>query len=76
MNRLTQSNVTENANSDNEFGEILDSVYEAFNLSPRLGFNQTVEYHDLLQFPRITTLESGEETLHFAQGRLVIHLCC
>ena len=66
----------ETENSDNEFGEILDTVYEAFKASPRLGFDETVETHDLLQYAAITTIKSGEETLHFAQGRLIVHLCC
>lgn len=68
--------VTENDNSDDEFGEILDTIYEAFRLSPRLEFDETVETHDLLQYLAITTLKSGEETLHFAQGRLNVRLCC
>lgn len=69
-------NVTETANSDNEFGEIIDTIYEAFKDSYNLGLAGVVENHDLLQFLNITTLMSGEETLHFAQGRLVVHLCC
>lgn len=70
-------NVTELSNSDNEFGEITDAVYEALKDSPRLGLaGCLVDYHDLLQFTRITTLLSGEETLHFAQGNLKVHLCC
>ncbi len=63
-------------NSDNEFAEIREAIYEAIKAVPTLNFSGTVEGHDLLQFPVITTLESGEETLHFAQGRLVVHLCC
>lgn len=68
--------VTEDDNSDNEFGEILDTIYEKFKSEPRLGFDETVETHDLLQYAAITTLKSGEETLHFAQGRLNVRLCC
>ena len=68
--------VTENDNSDNEFGEILDTIYEGFKSEPRLGFDTEIETHDLLQYLAITTLKSGEETLHFAQGRLNVRLCC
>lgn len=66
----------ENVNSDNDFADVTDSIYEAVKAAHNLGLPGTVEYHELLQFPAITTLESGEETLHFAQGRLVVHLCC
>jgi hypothetical protein len=68
--------VTENDNSDNEFGEILDCVYEDFKAAYNLNLPGVVEKHDLLQYAAITTIESGEETLHFAQGRLSVHLCC
>ena len=68
--------VTENDNSDNEFGEILDTVYESFKESHRLEFEEQIDKHDLLQFVAITTIQSGEEELHFAQGRLNVHLCC
>lgn len=68
--------VTEADNSDNEFAAICDSIYEAFKENPRLGFDNTVEGHDLLQYAALTTINCGEETLHFAQGRLVVHLCC
>lgn len=63
-------------NSDNEFGEICDTVYEEIKAKPRLDFDGTVEMHELLQFVNITTINTGEETLHFAQGRLKVHLCC
>ena len=66
----------ETTNSDNDFAEITDAVYEAFKHAPRLNFTDTVEGHDLLQYVRLTTLVSGEETLHFAQGRLNVRLCC
>lgn len=70
-------NVTELDNSDNEFNEILDTLYDSFKASPVLGFDSSkVERHDLLQFAAITTLQSGEEELHFAQCRLNVHLCC
>lgn len=72
----TGEGITELANSDNEFAEILDVIYEGFKASPRLEFDATVETHDLLQYAAITTIQSGEEILHFAQGRLVVHLCC
>ncbi len=72
----TGEGITEAVNSDNEFGEILDTIYEGFKASPRLEFDETVETHDLLQYAAITTIQSGEEILHFAQGRLIVHLCC
>lgn len=68
--------VTENSNSDNEFAEILDTYYESFKAASNLNLPGVVETHDLLQYLAITTLESGEETLHFAQGRLNVRLCC
>lgn len=76
FNFRTGEGVTENDNSDNEFGEILDTIYKDFKSEPRLGFDEEVETHDLLQYLAITTLKSGEETLHFAQGRLNVRLCC
>lgn len=63
-------------NSDNEFGEIWDTVYEAIKAKPTLDFEGTVEWHELLQLVNMTTIRTGEETLHFAQGRLAVHLCC
>lgn len=63
-------------NSDDEFALIWDTVYEAFKAAPRLNFDTVVERHDLLQLVRLTTINTGEETLHFAQGRLKVHLCC
>lgn len=68
--------VTEADNSDNEFGEILDVIYEDFKTAYNLNLPGIVERHELLEYTRITTLLSGEETLHFAQGRLIVHLCC
>ncbi len=62
-------------NSDSEFGIICDSVYAALKAKPTLDV-AGVERHDLLQFLRFTTVQCGEETLHFAQGRLTVHLCC
>lgn len=66
----------ESDNSDNEFSLIRSAIYEAVKDAPHLNFQSTVETHDLLQFLRTTTLRSGEETLHFAQGQLTVHLCC
>lgn len=63
-------------NSDNEFGEICDTVYDELRKLPRLNFDGTVEMHELLQFVNITTMNVGEKTLHFAQGRLTVLLCC
>lgn len=69
-------NVTEADNSDNEFAEILDTIYEDFKAAYNLNLPGIVERHELLEYARITTLKSGEETLHFAQGRLTVYLCC
>lgn len=63
-------------NSDDEFAIIRTKVYNAIKGEPRLGFENEVEQHDLLQFTRVTTISCGEETLHFAQGKLTVHLCC
>lgn len=68
--------VTEADNSDNEFGEILDQIYEDFKAAYNLNLPGIVERHDLLQIVADTTLQTGEEELHFAQGRLTVHLCC
>lgn len=65
-----------NDNSDDEFARICGVVYDAIKAQPRLGFDNLVEWHELLQFDRITWVDCGEETLHFAPGRLVVHLCC
>lgn len=62
-------------NSDDEFGEICDTVYENIRVSYNLGLDAIVEKHDLLQYRRLTTFNCGEETLHFAHGRLNVHLC-
>ena len=63
-------------NSDDEFAEVLTKAHNCLKAEPRLGFDDEVEMHDLLQFRRITTINCGEETLHFAEGRLTVHLCC
>jgi hypothetical protein len=65
----------ENENSDNDFAVILDAVYEAIKAEPGLGL-EGVERHGLLQVAANTTIETGEETLHFAQCRLEVQLCC
>jgi hypothetical protein len=65
----------ENDNSDNELSEIVDAIYEAIKAVPTLEVGE-VEGHDLLQLEKNTTIETGEETLHFAQCRLCVHLCC
>lgn len=62
-------------NSDDEFAEILDTVYERLKSEPRLGVSG-VEEHSLLQWRRITTLNCGEETLHFGDGTLTVRICC
>jgi hypothetical protein len=66
----------ETSNSDNEFGQITDTAYEDLRLEPILGLDGIIDKHDLLQYQRITTVNCGEEILHFAQGRLTVHLCC
>lgn len=71
-----RANASETSNSDDEFGEILDTAFEALKAKPILDLDGVVDRHDLLQFARITTINCGEETLHFAQGRLSVHLCC
>lgn len=63
-------------NSDDTFAEICSTVYEQIKDEPRLDIESVVERHDLVQFVRITTIDCGEETLHFAQGRLNVYLCC
>jgi hypothetical protein len=65
----------ENENSDNEFAEIVDAVCESIKAVPALDV-AGVERHGLLQIAAITTIDTGEETLHFAQGRLEVQLCC
>ena len=67
---------SETNNSDDEFGEILDTAFEALKAKPTLDLDGVIDRHDLLQFARITTVNCGEETLHFAAGRLSVHLCC
>lgn len=62
-------------NSDDEFAEICDAVYDAFKASPKLGID-CLGGHELLQFTAIGTLACGEETLHFAQGQLALEPCC
>lgn len=63
-------------NSDEEFAVILAKSYNAIKASPRLEFENEVERHELLQYRQITTIKCGEEVLHFALGRLRVHLCC
>lgn len=62
-------------NSDEDFSAILDAVYEAIKAKPTLDVDE-VERHTLLQYALISTIDCGEETLHFAQGRLSVELCC
>lgn len=63
-------------NSDLEWSEICDTVYGNVKIAHNLGLDGEVEYHDLLQFLKHTTINCGEETLHFTHGRLTVHLCC
>lgn len=66
----------ESDNSDFEWSEICDTVYENLKAAHNLGLDGEVENHDLLQFRNHTTINCGEETLHFSHGRLTVHLCC
>lgn len=67
----------EDDNSDDEFAVIVDAIGVALKNEPRLGLSDSeVEKHELLQVERITTIDCGEETLHLAQCRLKVHLCC
>lgn len=65
----------EGDNSDDEFSAILQTVYDAVKATSNLGLAE-VEEHELLQFDLITTIDCGEETLHWAKGRLRVRLCC
>ncbi len=71
-----RAGASETNNSDDEFGQILDTAFEDLKAKPILDLDGMVDRHELLQFARITTVNCGEETLHFAQGRLSVHLCC
>lgn len=62
-------------NSDDEFSEIVAGVYAALKAKPTLE-NPELERHSLLQLIRNTTINCGEETLHFAQCSLRVDLCC
>lgn len=66
----------EGDNSDDEFAAIVDALSSGFLASPRLGIDGEVERHELLQVNAITTIDCGEETLHFAHCRLRVELCC
>lgn len=61
-------------NSDREFNERLDTVYGEFKSAPTLNL-QFVAQHNLLQWQRITTVKTGEEILHWAEGSLRVELC-
>jgi hypothetical protein len=63
-------------NSDDEFAQICQSIYDAIKASPHLGLDTLVEYHELVQWIQVTTIRCGEETLHYAAGRLKVNLCC
>lgn len=65
----------ENNNSDDEWAVIIDAVRAALKASPDLGLNE-VERHELLQVLRNTTIDCGEETLHFAECKLTVNVCC
>lgn len=63
-------------NSADDFAQKWQSVYDAIKAEPHLGLEGTVEWHELLQLELDTTIKCGEETLHFSQNRLTVHLCC
>jgi len=65
----------ESENSDDDFGAILDAIYEALKEKPTLDL-EGLDPHGLLQVAANTTIDTGEETLHFAQCRLEVKLCC
>jgi hypothetical protein len=65
----------EGDNSDDEFAVILDAVSGGFKAKPTLELAE-VEKHELLQVISNTTIDCGEETLHLAQCRLKVHICC
>jgi hypothetical protein len=63
-------------NSDDEFSAILETNYLAIKTAPRLGLDNVVEEHNLLQIDSISTLLCGEETLHIATASLSVTVCC
>lgn len=65
----------EASNSDDEFSAILQTIYYAVMAVPTLNVAE-VEGHELLQWDLISTVDCGEETLHWAKGRLKVRLCC
>lgn len=65
----------EGDNSDDEFAGVCQAVYDAIKATPKLDI-ECVDEHELLQFDMITTIDCGEETLHFAKGKLKLRLCC
>ena len=66
----------EGDNSDDEFAVIIDAVAAGLKASPRLGIDDEIERHELLQVNSNTTIDCGEQTLHIAQCRLEVKLCC
>jgi hypothetical protein len=66
----------EDDNSDNEFAVIIDAISAGFRAEPRLGIDDEVERHELLQVLINSTIDCGEETLHIAQCKLRVRLCC
>ena len=65
----------EGDNSDEEFAVIADAVYAGFKAKPTLDVAE-VDEHELLQFDLLTTIDCGEETLHWLKGSLKVRLCC
>jgi hypothetical protein len=66
----------EGDNSDDEFAVIIDAIKTGFTAAPRLAIDDEVEKHEQLQVNVISTIDCGEETLHIAQCRLKVRLCC
>lgn len=64
----------ESDNSDDIFQKILDDILEEFKKKMTLDLD-CVKEHKLPQFPEITVFPSGKQPLHFAKGKIDVHLC-
>lgn len=64
----------ETDNSDDIFQKILDDILEEFKRKMNLELS-CVKEHKLPQFPEITVFPSGSQPLHFAKGKIEVHLC-
>lgn len=68
---------SETDNSDDIFQDVIDEIVEKFKMNMTLELS-CIKEHKVPQFPNITVIASGEdsdESLHFAQGKLEVHLC-